>query len=448
MAVTETEAREMIERIVWMWHQYRTFLVDSAGEHFTGSSSSLEVEFNTKVNEEFTNRVELQQNLESFRAQLAGAKSQFVPLFRAALAEYSKVIDTVETDPVRQMQRLYDYFIDNSQTVESRGFTHNNPSMDGSNAGDGVVYKLYVTPDGAVIENSTAEVKTIKCIADGGSGATLHEELFEIVGEEAERDNLYIDGSGRRTTLNAISGLSTAQLIENPSFDEGTSATSITGWTVSSGVVSNTAKEQTDPTPFRDTFGVASADSWALEFTTVGDVTIEQDLMDRGISFSAGVPVFLSLRVYTPTALTAGTLTITLGDQTYVITLNAETDDVWTTHIFGSETYTAGGTENWFDTFRTSGELKVKIAAASLAGASVYIDDLCMREFHPFDGSWWAILGGATAFVQDDFGTCTDTLAAIASRGLIQDFLCEEENFEIPHTASPSETWSDPTGTP
>ena len=90
----------------------------------------------------------------------------------------------------------------------------------------------------------------------------------------------------------------------------------------------------------------------------------------------------------------------------------------------------------------------MKIAAASLAGASVYIDDLCMHEFHPFDGSWWAILGGATAFVQDDVATCTDTLAAIASRGLIQDFLCEEENFEIPHTASPSETWSDPTGTP
>jgi len=442
MAIAEDDVRDIIDRVVYAWKQYQDFLTDTGGEHFTGSTSSLEHDFRTQIHDEFTNRVGIEAGFEGLRSLLAGAEEEFSNVFDQAIVEYARYLNLVETDVDTILRRMYDDFIDRTQTVRSRGFTHNDPGAI-AGGGNGVVYKFHVMPNGDVIENSHAETKTIRCIQDGGSGSTIHEELFEIVGQDAERDDINRIGSGSSTTLSAVSGLSTSQLIENPSFDEGTSGTDLTGWTFLSGsLASNTAIGSTSPAPYRTYFGAASSNR--LEFTTGGDVTIEQDLIDRGISFRSDTPVFLSLRVYVPAVLSGGTLTITLGDQSHAVTLTSLTDDTWTTVIFGSGSQTAGGTKNWFDNFRTSGELKLKIASASLAGGSVYIDDLCMQEFHPFDGSWWAILGGSNAFVQDDEATCADTST---DAGMLQTFLFKKKGFFFPHLGA-AETWSDPTGTP
>jgi len=306
-------------------------------------------------------------------------------------------------------------FVTNSRSVKSRNMTFGAFSADGGNAGDGTVYRLTVDDRNVTIEGGTAEIKTFRCVQDQTTGARKHGEVFDVYGKQASKDTLDWANHGSGASAQVVSHHAGegdgagGSMLRNGSFSEydstGDEDTKFPGWVI--GTAANVT--QITATYFRghpgsaeNTPGSSIVDA-CLEFTA--DTTLTQRFANLR-PFDAGRPYFYAVRWMRKSSAT-GTLRIRLGAHTTTVDISTGTNDVWNT------LYLPLTTSCWPLTFsEQNGDVTIEVT--SLATGTLYVDDCCLAPFDLFDGEYFFVLGGATAWLIDDFGTCTDTQGTAA----------------------------------
>lgn len=348
------------------------------------------------------------------------------------LREYARIKSFPESlnSPSAIIARLFDDFIDNTESVKRRNPTFGSTSAGGSNVGDGTLIRCTTDADGEVIEAITPEAKTFKCVADYQSGTQQHQERFEARGAARNFDWLEVTGSGRIGSLSALSALDANTYVQNPSWSDGTGTTTVTalpGWTPGSGagVFTNI---QRDATTYRG--GDNAATQYSLKLTTTESV--EQALSVRGARFSPNVPYVCQV-AWNKTAGSGvgGNVKITLGGNTATVALSAGSN--WQILRL------ALTANSWLKSFNTSDPV-IKVEWESATSGYLLLDDLILAPMTQFDGSYWAAIGGATAFLRDDVFTVTDS---VATESIIQRWLWYAYGRYLPSSASP--TWAEPT---
>lgn len=358
----------------------------------------------------------------SYAALMEQAATSLTPLLRT----YAQNIGTPETDAQSILTRLFRHFTDNSLTVETRDFTFGTITAGGSNVGNGTVNRLTTDENGDDIENQTADAKTVECIGDEHSGASVEgEERFNVRGTTALRDRIEIAGSGLSAEIRAITARDSRQLLQNPSFDqfEGTVTvpTAVTGWTPTSDI----GNFQLNTTTYRDPFNLTTP--YSLQIDT--NDTLSQNFSVKRAQFNPSVPMYLQIAYNRAAGSGDGTLTLHLGSQSTAVVLAAETG--WNVLRI------ALGTKNWFKNWNQE-DPTVAIQLSGNSSGYVLVDDIVFFPMSLFDGAWYSVVGGSTPFLKDDIFTWTDSEVG----SIIQVWLHRIFQRYLPHSGSPS--WSDP----
>lgn len=354
------------------------------------------------------------------------AQDLITPLFRA----YAKVVGTFpETDINGILDRIYQYMIDNSLSVNSRGISFGAVSA-GSNIGDGTVNRLRVDENNLDIEAIHFETKRLECVSDEHTGAVEHEEVFEVRGQDLERDTLQITGSGIRKEIRALSARNS--LIGNPSFSQfaGTIAapTAITNWTVTSSI-NNFQLDETNT--YRDFQGDSTPRAVLFETND----TLSQNFNVRALQLDDDTPYYCQIAFNRAVGSCDGTLTLWMGAQSASVTLAAQTG--WNILRI------ALGRANWPKNFTKMENPQIRIQLSGRTAGTLLVDDVIFAPFDRVDNTYLAVVGGASPFVLGDTFSYADSLSG--SDAIIQQWLWRAFNRYLPHNGAGAETWADPT---
>lgn len=373
----------------------------------------------------------LAANRRSFASSIA--REGVAAVYRPLLRSYMRVIGKPIRSDDAMLDDLYDWFIDNTKRVTSRGITFGSVSA-GTNAGDGTIHRITTDADGFPIDAVHAETKRAKCIADEHSGAREHEEVFVLEGEPFAKDILELDGSGFVSgAVSALSAGTSNRLLDNASFSTlggGTDGvpTSIFGWTVDT--IANVELGRSTGEYFRDFVGDTSPAGLKLK----GNVLVTQNLNRRSVTIDPRFPYHLQIAVKRVSSVT-GTITLRLGASSASVSLASLTNDVWNILKIGP------GTANWFENWNEE-DPTVEIQLSSYGGSGhAWVDDVVFGPFTRFDMTYVAIVGGDTPFLRDDSFSWTDT---DAGNGRIQRWLWRAFGRYLPHSTGGTVTWADP----
>lgn len=357
------------------------------------------------------------------RSALDSALQGFAAAITPQFMEYARIVSAPETDVRTILQRrIYDYFVANSKTIQSRGFSFGSASAGGANVGSGTINRLNKDPNNFDIEAQFADVKTAKIIQDQSTGVNKHEEVFEFRGQARSlAPTIAPSGSGLVAAIPCYSAASSVFL--NPSFSDYqgtiTSLTELTSWTVA-GSLANLNLDQTNY--YRGFPGDTTPA--ALKF--LANESISQLLSLGGRPMDPFTPYYAQLVYNRQVGSGDGTLTVTLGSKNVAVVLSAQTG--WNVLRFTI------GQNNWYEKFMAN-DLTLTIALSGRSTGSVLVDDLLVVPYVNFDGSWYAPVGGSTPFMKDDYFTFTDT---IASDSKLQKWLWRAFGVYLPHAGSPS----------
>lgn len=375
---------------------------------------------------------EAEQGIGSLRDFYSGSMLTFAQAVTPQLRSYGRLLKFPETDPTAILARLYQYFIANSLSVNSRAITFGTPTFSGA-VGDGVINRLSKDENNLDIEAVWVDDKVAECIGDQAAGARRHEEVFEVHGGALERDNIRLVGSGAKAEVKALCGRDTERYLGNPSFDvfEGTTTVpaAITDWEVAGGTLATTIQLTT--TMYRDYPGSAET---AHSLNLLGNSLLRQKLSRRNAQFDPNVPVYVQMAVQRKSSIT-GNLTLRFGAVSVTQALGSLSNDQW------AIVRIAIGQNNWHKQFNQD-DPDVEIELASYGGSgNVFIDDIVIAPYVPIgDGTWYAIVGGATPFKRRDKATWADS----ETGAKIQHWLFRSFGRYLPHNNAGGETWTDP----
>lgn len=378
--------------------------------------------------------------IKAYRAQVAAlvggsaARSLLDPLW----FNYADAVggNTPKNTVAETLSYLYKRFVDNTLRVKSRNITYGTPTAAGGNVGTGNLYRLTVDAYGFAIEATTPDAKRLDCISDSAKETPIHEEIFQFRGGTPRTDPIVITGSGVGGTVRAFS--SRLSLLSGPSFDtlDGSSITALTsipGWTVGAETIAN-YNLSTDY--YRTALGVPTPRS--VKYLNNGKLTQAFTVAPLKAGF---LPMLLRI-AYKPTC--TGTLTITMGSATKSVTLT--NTGAWAVLVLDRDT------NLWPKNFASvsGGDVSttVTIELSSYGGSgSVLVDDACMVQMVPFDGLWYAPIGGVTPWVgaplgSKDYFTITDALAG--SDSILQQWFWRAYGFYFPHATGTPVTWAEP----
>lgn len=421
-------------------------------EKFTNGSGSHEAEFLSNLTPAdgvpFNTQAIMVEAVERFRRGLDSQYDIARSLIDTGLRTWADFAQFPESSPEKILDRLYTYFIDNSYSVLTRAITFGTPAAGSPITGDGILNRLTVDENSKDIESGHLDSKVCRCIRDQGSGASKHEEVFEIRGEDRLRDRLIVDGSGLVKTIRAISARDSLSYIQNPSFERfsGTAATptDITGWT--GWTTQNLSDFVMSTSTYRDYPGAPSTD-YSLQWTaTTGSTSVEvnQDLKNQNVSIRANVPLYVQMAVYKNGTSANGAVTLDLGGAAQAsVNLSAMNDNAWNIVRATTGTTAGGNSDNWYKNHKQTGALNVDIGANNVdVGQILRFDDVIIAPYTEFDGTWYALVGGATKHVRDDEYTWSDT----ATESIIQKWIARlYPGRYLPHDTSTNVTWADPT---
>ena len=419
---TQAEVETQISNIIRILDNFRIYAGVTGSTNFIDNLDTFVQSLETAYSSEATSA------MQGFRSNLVGAINSGGGMISPLLLQMGKVIDCPETDIQTIITRLYDYMVDNSQAVTSRGFTFGAVSMGGSNVGGGTIKRLTTDADGYDIENCTPEVKVANCVADENSGASKNEEVFEFLGSEASRDNLKITGSGQTTSIRAVSARDSLAGNSSWTLFSGTTSvpTAIPDWTVGNDIA-NFEIDQTNY--YRDDPSDGGSPA-SLKIKANDSVT--QNWSVRNITLNPNVPYYCSVAYNRQVGSGDGNLTLTCGDQTATVALSAQTG--WNLLEITI------GTKSWLKTMNATTPI-MKVELSSNTTGDVLVDDLIFTPFQQFDGLWYLPLGDATPFLRDDTGTWTDS----ATESIVQRWFWQSLGRYLPHATGGSVTWADPT---
>ena len=424
---TRAELRTQLQNAFNIVHETRKFALDNA-DNFIGLVDtyvqSLETEFAGGAI----------AAADALRSALASMMSGAV--ISPILSAWGKLIDVPERDTLSILGRMYEDFIDEPETIKSRGFTFGSPVADGGNVGNGTIVRLNKDENDLDIENQTPDLKTAECIQDANSGSTKNREILEFRGGFGGLDLLDVEGVGATRTITAVDARDGSILL-NPGFDEitGTAASpdDIPNWDVLD--FSNVALT-VDSTNFNldatNIYLPAPDDNTTVHGLNVkiAQARLRQRMVNIGTDLDPLTPYYLSVAFNRQVGSWTGNLTIKLGSQTVVTALAAQTG--WNTVAIGP------GDENWFKIFNQE-NLAVEIDVDRSGGTALLLDDITLTPFENFDGGWYVVPPGQTPFLKRDEFTWTDT----ATESIIQRLLWLLFGVYLPHTTG-TPTITDP----
>ena len=420
---TQAEVETQIANIARIMENFRLYAGVTSSTNFITTEDTLIQSLETDYAGALMNA------LDAFRATLNSAINQPGNMMAPLFVTMGQVIDAPETGVQAIITRLYDYMIDNSQAVTSRGFSYGSPSAGGSNAGNGEIIRLNKDENDLDIENSQPELKTAEIIADQFSGAAAGEEIFQFHGSDPAKDGLLLTGSGRIQSLRCITARDS--LVGNASFTfyTGTTAvpTAISDWTVATigdAEIDTTNYYRDDPSD--------GGNPASLKFTD--NNSVEQLFSLKNVTLNPNIPYYCHLYYNRQVGSGDGTLTLTFGGVNATVALSAQTG--W------NKLNISVGCNNWFKDFNTDeDDMKIKIELSGASTGSVLIDDLIFTPFESFDGLYYMPLDGPTKFLVDDIFTWTDS----ATESILQYWFWRAFGRYLPHATGGSVTWADPT---
>jgi len=456
--ITEAEARNIVEFAVITVNEFEKYLSEAnqSVEAATELNQNFEVISNkilqaaqqcsdTFANSDGKTHTELELPIHnavaSFRSSLVGVKQQASSLIAPALRVLAQFHGFLETDPATIIQKLSQYYRDTGRRIQSRGVSVASTSAGKvggtSNTGNGTVYTHTTDEKGDPIDNFWPETVEFRCIADEHSGATEHQERFEIRGEPANPSGLSITGSGNSTTDTAKTP--SDSILLNSSF------TSYSGSTFTNWVKGGSGTVAADTTTYyRDSTGETTP--VAIKFTTTSSSTLTQPFSTRRLQLDPNVPYMWHL-AYKASSTATGNLKVTVGDQgVQTAAFNGASDSDW--QVFNRVF--------WFDNVNKESPNFV-ITVDSLAGSgtpSLHIDDLIVTPMSTFNNLPYCIFGGSNPFLVNDRFTI-DVTAGTAGVGLVNEWLWKAYNSYLPCEASPAaysegtpsaRDWRDPAG--
>ncbi len=354
------------------------------------------------------------------------------------ILEYGRVIGVPETDPLRIIGRIYDYWVTNSKTLNGRGCSAGSPSAAGGNTGSGAIYRLALDHEGEQIEAvHGTDSYTAECVKDYGQDGE-HQETFEVRSLEAEPDHIKVGGAGIKTYLQCLSESQVSNYLENPSFStySGTAAggdLAFNGWTLSDGGDGTDFEENTTSTYI---YHGEPDVSTPVSIRFIADGNFYQQPVEKGKTGSAGVPWFLGCAIYRRDSCD-GTLTISTGSKSRAITMSGLGNAAFTFVICPSTL----GANNWYDNFREN-DLDLRWTLASRTTGSCYISNIKWAPMTRIGGTYYVAIPGATAFLREDSFTWSDT--ENGSRGKLQYWLWRGGYGYLPSLDDGNETVTDP----
>jgi hypothetical protein len=366
-----------------------------------------------------------------FRSRVAGAVSSGAAVLNPLLTAYAHhVVGVPERSPQAALDRIYQYFVDNSKSIKSRGVTYGSIASFGSNKG--ALVRLTVDENGYDLEHEFVEAKVVTCIKDENTGAERYREVFELRGGNKGVDSLDATKSGAlRRDFTAKD--SSTSLLRNSSFSQYSIAASfsagravlaaadtITGWTMNA--ETNFALDQNTALVARDIVGDTTPTSLVFESGSTG--TITQAFSVNRLKLAANLPYLAELWVYPHASLTTGTMTVTWGSQSEAFTLSTLTAGAW------NQVFLTRDKLLWPANFNVAGAtFAISIASHD---QEVLVDEVRFGSMEPFDGTWWHAGGSSAAkFLLDDTTTITDSFTASDSK--IQHWLWRVYARHLPH---------------
>jgi hypothetical protein len=360
----------------------------------------------------------------------------------AHLLEIGRAAGIPERDPDLIMVKLRDYMHANSYSVNSRNITFGTPAAI-TGTGTGAIHRLTVDQDNYSLEGVFLEAKRAECRLDQGQ-TDKHAEVFEFRGVESEQDFLSVLGSGMRVAVTALhaGATSTGAYVQNPSFETYTgtapaastestpsTTTDITGWTLDA---TTNVRVELDTT-YRGYPG-EPADLYSVRF--VGNAYMEQILNDTvRPTFDPLIPMYCQVAIYRASTVT-GNVSLTFGNVTETVALGSLSDNAWNIVKIDVDQ------DAWYKTWRKD-NVSVKVQLASYGGSGhIKIDDVVVGPYTNVDGTWYAVVGGATPFEADDYSTWTDALAG--SEGIVQHWFWRSGLGVLPSNNGGTETITDP----
>lgn len=384
---------------------------------------------------------------QSYRATLSSLidSSTARGMLDPVLFEYGRIITDfggAYTTADELSVALYDWFVTNGTTIQSRAITYDtSATAGGSNVGGGggsEMSRLTVDAQGYNIEACHVEKKIWKCVQDQNSGVSEHAEVWECQGAAPPPDAI-LRGSfgsglpaGNQIRSHHTGSGTGGSLLSNSSFSQyGASDTpKFTRWTETAGGA-NIAQDTTNY--YRSYPG--STTNASLRINGGGGQTlIKQPLSDMRVSsLDPNVPYFCRLMWNRQIGSgSGGTLTLRMGNRSASVTPSAQTG--W------QELLIAPGTASWFENFNEDPfDIEIEWDGTGTSGY-LLIDDVIFAPWDQVDGTYWFLRLNhttATPWLRDDTLTFTDTGGA-AGTGKIQWWFWTAGLGYLPSSGTPS----------
>jgi len=349
-----------------------------------------------------------------------------------------------ERDIETVMDRIYEWFVAQSKTIEERAFTFGAVSLGGGNVGDGTVRRLVVDENDHELQSTHSELKLWTCRRDSRTGTQRHKAEFEVKGT-AQGPTLFLqrksaDNQGSGVGVSGIPSFADSDsLVLNPSFDVVTvaagqpttgadaalgAADTVNDWTVDD----TTLLSSTVDDSYRDDPATGAGLHKALILE--GNLLMTQNWVDKGISINPDQPYWCQLAVKRLSSAD-GTLTVRVGSTTFSVNVTTYSNGVWNLLIPATPTtnHLLWGKQINEDA------ATFEIQLSSNTTGTVVIDGFGVWPMRQIDGQWYAPVSGATDFKIDDTASHDTTLTA---EGKIQALLWTYFGRHLPHNATPS----------
>lgn len=383
---------------------------------------------------------EITAGVEAIRRAIGGARLIAGPM-SGHLRDWGRFLDIPQTGSIGDIiDRMTQYFDDNSETVESRAFTYGAVVAGGSNVGSGTIHRVTTDALGYLIENSTPEVKTFRCVGDANTDTDRNREVFSVRGQTAiDAVELASGGSGIDGALAVTSPAD--GLVLNPDFNEfgGTAAipTSLTNWVVATSGTSALAGDGSDVVMKSSIAYLPAPDADTTKYVMTVKITetFSQRLDLGGGTLPIFGPIFAQLAWNRDAGAMTGTIALHVGAVSNSVTMAAQAG--WQELNYLA---TPDGVSSWY---LASAEeaLDVKIVVTSTGGTSVDLANLTVAAYNLIDGCWYIIVPGETPFragavAQASGDTFTFTDTCVESQ--IQRIMWELYGRYLPHHTSPT----------
>ncbi len=376
---------------------------------------------------------------QAMRSQLVAVRNMVPQMLQAGLYDFGDVIAAPAVSPPQIFRDfLYQYFVDNSKTVNDRNWTRGAMSAV-TGTGTGTINRLNKDGNNFALQCGHPEVKIAKCISDKQSGAIQHEEEMEFRGVSPQPDNLKIVGSGLRKSVFCLSGRNSTDYLDNPSFDSfsGTIAalTAVTNWTPTT-AIGNFQLDQTNY--YRSYQGVTTPASLRI---SMNDTMTQNMTAVKNPNFDPLTPLYSQIAYNRQVGAGDGNLNLIIGSRTTSVALVAQTG--W------NILRVALGQGNWFRYFNQT-TMSVAVSIDSRTTGYTLVDDIILAPFTEADGVFYASIGGATPFLRDDSLTWTDSEAGAVVGYWLEQMFAGRDTIApwwayLPSDNAAGETWTDPT---